>query len=73
MVSANLKGITVKNELVNNNDGVERFEEEKIIFGSDYGIPYAFYKNIFKIIYAKSKINFKRSFAFAVTVHHPVR
>ena len=48
MVSANLKGITVKNELVNNNDGVERFTEEKIISGSEYGIPYAFYKNIFK-------------------------
>lgn len=48
MVSANLKGITVKNELVNNNDGVERFTEEDIIKGSEYGIPYAFYKNIFK-------------------------
>lgn len=48
MVSANLKGITVKNELVNNDDGVERFTEEKIISGSEYGIPYAFYKNIFK-------------------------
>ena len=48
MVSANLKGITVKNELVNNDDGVERFTEENIIKGSQYGIPYAFYKNIFK-------------------------
>ncbi len=58
MVSANLKGITVKNELVNNNDGVERFEEEKIIFGSDYGIPYAFYKNIFKRSFL-NKYNFR--------------
>ena len=48
MVSANLKGITIKNELVNNNDGVERFSEENIIQGKEYGIPYAFYKNIFK-------------------------
>ena len=48
MVSANLKGITIKNELVNNNDGVERFVKENIILGKEYGIPYAFYKNIFK-------------------------
>ena len=48
MVSANLKGITVKNELVNNDDGVERFTSENIITSSEYGIPYAFYKNIFK-------------------------
>lgn len=48
MVSANLKGITIKNELVNNDDGVERFVKENIISGNEYGIPYAFYKNIFK-------------------------
>ena len=58
MVSANLKGITVKNELVNNDDGVERFVKEDVIKGSDYGIPYAFYKNIFKTSFIKEH-NFK--------------
>jgi glycosyltransferase involved in cell wall biosynthesis len=58
MVSANLKGITVKNKLVNNNDGVERFVKEGVIKGSDYGIPYAFYKNIFKTSFIKEH-NFK--------------
>lgn len=48
MVSANLKGITADGKFVNNNDGVKRFSKEKIISGSEYGIPYAFYKNIFK-------------------------
>ena len=58
MVSANLKGITVKNELVNNDDGVERFSEEGIISGKEYGIPYAFYKNIFKREFL-NKYNFR--------------
>lgn len=58
MVSANLKGITVKNELVNNDDGVERFTQENIIQGKEYGIPYAFYKNIFKREFL-NKYNFR--------------
>lgn len=47
MVSANLKGITNDGKLVNN-DNLERFETENIISPEEYGIPYSFYKNIFK-------------------------
>ena len=46
MVSANLKGITVDGELVNN-DNLTRFTEQKIIKPEEYEIPYSFYKNIF--------------------------
>ena len=47
MVSANLKGITIDGQLVNN-DNLTRFTEEKVIPPEDYEIPYSFYKNIFK-------------------------
>lgn len=47
MVSANLKGITVNGDLVNN-DNLKRFDEEKIISPEEYEIPYSFYKNIIK-------------------------
>lgn len=47
MVSANLKGITVKGEIVNN-EVLTRFSEEKIISPQDYEIPFSYYKNIFK-------------------------
>ena len=46
MVSANLKGITVDGELVNN-DNLTRFTERKLIKPEEYEIPYSFYKNIF--------------------------
>ena len=47
IVSANLKCINRKGELVTDKD-LERFNEEKIIAPQEYGIPYSFYKNIFK-------------------------
>ncbi len=47
MVSANLKGINRKGKFVNNKN-LERFTNEGFITPEQYGIPYSFYKNIFK-------------------------
>ena len=47
MVSANLKVIDLDGNLIVNRN-LERFHEEKIIPPKEYGIPYSFYKNIFK-------------------------
>ena len=47
MVSANLKVIDLDGNLIINKN-LERFKEEKIITPKEYGIPYSFYKNIFK-------------------------
>lgn len=47
MVSANLKVIELNGELVINKN-LKRFFEHKILKPEDYGIPYSFYKNIFK-------------------------
>ena len=47
MVSANLKVIDTDGKLIINNN-LPRFVEEEVIMPEDYGIPYSFYKNIFK-------------------------
>ncbi len=47
MVSANLKVIDLNGELVINKN-LRRFSEHEILEPEDYGIPYSFYKNIFK-------------------------
>lgn len=47
MVTGNLKVINLNGELVINKN-LPRFYEEKIITPDEYGIPYSFYKNIFK-------------------------
>ena len=47
MVTANLKVLTQDDELVINKN-LPRFSEDKIITPDEYGIPYSFYKNIFK-------------------------
>ena len=47
MVSANLKVIDLDGSLIINKN-LERFHEEKLITPEEYGIPYSFYKNIFK-------------------------
>ena len=47
MVSANLKVIDLNGELIINKN-LRRFSEHEILKSEDYGIPYSFYKNIFK-------------------------
>ena len=47
MVSANLKVITYDGSLIKNYN-LERFDNVRIIGAEDYGIPWSFYKNIFK-------------------------
>lgn len=47
MVSANLKVLTLEGKFKNNNN-LQRFQTESILSPQDYGIPYSFYKNIFK-------------------------
>ena len=47
MVSANLKGKNLAGKLVINNV-LPRYDEEKIITPKEYGIPWEYYKNIFK-------------------------
>lgn len=47
MVSANLKVIDLDGELIINRN-LRRFSEHEILRPEDYGIPYSFYKNIFK-------------------------
>lgn len=47
MVSANLKVLDTDGNLVINRN-LERFTKQKIIKAHEYGIPYSFYKNIFK-------------------------
>ena len=47
MVSANLKGINLDGTLENNRN-LKRFKSEGFITPEEYGIPYSFYKNIFK-------------------------
>lgn len=53
MVSANLKGITVNGEFVNN-DNLTRFKKQTTISPEEYEIPYSFYKNIFKTNFIKN-------------------
>ena len=58
MVSANLKGIELNGKLVNNHN-LKRFKTYDTIPPEDYGIPYSFYKNIFKKDFlVKNKITF---------------
>ena len=58
MVSANLKGSELNGDLVDNFN-LERFITEKSISPQDYGIPYSFYKNIFrKDFLVKNNIQF---------------
>lgn len=47
MISANLKVIDLNGELIINKN-LKRFSEHEILKPEDYGIPYSFYKNIFK-------------------------
>lgn len=47
MVTGNLKVINLNGELVINKN-LPRFSEDKLITPDEYGIPYSFYKNIFK-------------------------
>lgn len=47
MISANLKVIDLNGELIINRN-LRRFSEHEILKPGDYGIPYSFYKNIFK-------------------------
>lgn len=47
MVSANLKVIDLDGELIINKN-LKTFSQQEILKPEDYGIPYSFYKNIFK-------------------------
>ena len=47
MVSANLKGITLNGEIVENNI-LNTYDKKEVITANDYGIPWEFYKNIYK-------------------------
>ncbi|ALT69745.1 glycosyltransferase [Methanobrevibacter millerae] len=47
MISANLKVIDLNGELIINKN-LRRFSKHEILKPEDYGIPYSFYKNIFK-------------------------